>query len=227
MPRYPRNYSNTSFFHVMTQGINKSYIFDNEDDIKYYIDKMEQLTKEQNVKIMAYCIMSNHAHILLEAKKLEELSKYMQRLNTSYGRYYNKKYDKVGFVFRDRYKSEGIYSEKQLYNCIKYIANNPVKAGICEEPAEYPYSMYTKLSEVDDNTYLFLDIDEENNHTCKEVVKEFLERNNINVDDLKKDCEKLIEIIRLLKDKYKFSFREIATEIDISKDMVWRKYNKK
>ena len=91
MPRYPRNYSNTSFFHVMTQGINKSYIFDNEDDIKYYIDKMEQLTKEQNVKIMAYCIMSNHAHILLEAKKLEELSKYMQRLNTSYGRYYNKK----------------------------------------------------------------------------------------------------------------------------------------
>ena len=114
-----------------------------------------------------------------------------------------------------------------MYNCIKYIANNPVKAGICEEPAEYPYSMYTKLSEVDDNTYLFLDIDEENNHTCKEVVKEFLERNNINVDDLKKDCEKLIEIIRLLKDKYKFSFREIATEIDISKDMVWRKYNKK
>ena len=56
-----------------------------------------------------------------------------------YGRYYNKKYNRVGYVFRDRYKSEGIHREEHLYSCIRYIYNNPVKAGLCSHAKEYSY----------------------------------------------------------------------------------------
>ena len=61
----------------------------------------------------------------------------MHCLNTRYGLYYNKKHKRIGYVFRDRYKAEGIYSEEQLYNCIKYIYDNPVKAGVCNKAEEY------------------------------------------------------------------------------------------
>ena len=108
MSRYPRNFLKTSYFHVITQGINKSYIFDKAEDIKFYIKNMYQLVKEHHIRIIAYCIMNNHAPILIEAQFVNELNKYMQRLNTRYGKYYNKKYQRVGYVFRDRYKSEGI-----------------------------------------------------------------------------------------------------------------------
>ena len=124
MPRFPRNYIKTTAFHVITQGINRSYIFENPEDIKYYIKVMYKLNEQCKIKIVAYCIMNNHAHILIETDKINNLSKYMQRLNTIYAKYYNKKYSRVGYVFRDRYKSEGIYSEEHLYNCIKYIYDN-------------------------------------------------------------------------------------------------------
>ena len=134
MPRYPRNYIKTCFFHVITQGIEKTYIFESEEDIEFYLVKMYSLNQECEIKIIAYCIMNNHAHILLETSKVENLAKFMQRLNTAYAKYYNKKYSRVGYVFRNRYRSEGIYNEKYLYNCIKYIHYNPVKAGMCKHP---------------------------------------------------------------------------------------------
>lgn len=130
MPRIPRMYLKTNCFHVITQGINKSYIFDSPTDIKYYIKGMYEIKDKYNIEIISYCIMNNHAHILLRTDLIKNLSEYMHRLNTRYGCYYNKKYRRVGYVFRDRYKAEGIYTEAHLYNCMKYIYENPVKAGI-------------------------------------------------------------------------------------------------
>lgn len=75
MSRNPRNYIKTSFFHVITQGINKSYIFEKQEDIKYYIKIMYNLLEEQNIKMLAYCIMNNHAHMLIEAKKIKNFPK--------------------------------------------------------------------------------------------------------------------------------------------------------
>lgn len=225
MPRNPRNYINTSFFHVITQGINKSYIFNQEEDIKYYIKIMYSLSKEQNVKILAYCIMNNHAHMLIEAKEINELSKYMQRLGTKYGKYYNKKYNRVGYVFRDRFKSEGIYNEEHLYNCIKYIYNNPVAAGICEKAKDYPYSNYKNIDSDIKEDYIFMDVDVDDNQTCKKVIKDFLEKYDINLIILKKDNEYLKRLTVILKDKYKISFRKIACELGISKDKIRKIYN--
>lgn len=225
MPRFPRSYIKTSFFHVITQGINKQYIFDQSEDIKYYIKIMYELLKEHNIEIIAYCIMNNHAHILIKTEIVKELSKYMQRLNTRYGKYYNKKYNRVGYVFRDRYKSEGIYSEEHLYNCIQYIYNNPVKAGICLKAEEYPYSNYKKIIGNTTDSYSFIDIEKDTEKICKDVLAEFLQNNNINLLQLKNDKIKLKKLVILLKEKYNVSFRKISKEININREKLRRIYN--
>lgn len=225
MPRYPRNYTNTSFFHVMTQGINKSFIFNTSDDINYYISLLYKLINDYNINIIAYCIMNNHAHILLQTKSIEHLSKFMQRVDTSYSRFYNKKYSHVGFVFRNRFRSEGIFTEEQLYNCINYIYNNPVKARICATPDKYPFSNYRKIDKILDNTFSFIDIEEDKDIVIKDVVQQFLSNNNIDVCILKKDNQKLKELLVILIDIHKFSFRRIASELHINRIKLSKIYS--
>ena len=111
MPRIPRNYLETKFFHIMTQGINKSYIFENKKDAEYYVKLICELAIEEELKVDAYCVMSNHAHLLLNVSNIEKLSKYMRRLGTKYALYYNRKYNRVGYVFRNRYRAEAIFNE--------------------------------------------------------------------------------------------------------------------
>ena len=145
MPRLARKDSKSSFYHVMVQGINKEYIFDTDFNIKKYIELIVSKIYRSNIEILAYCIMNNHAHFLIYCEKIEDLSKFMQKLNTSYSRFYNKINKRVGYVFRDRYLSQDIFDKKQLYNCLNYIHNNPVKAEIVKNASEYKYSSYSKF----------------------------------------------------------------------------------
>lgn len=238
MSRLPRNNMKTPFFHVITQGIEKSFIFEKPEDIKYYVKIMYKIKEEHNINIIAYCIMNNHTHMLIETKSIEQLSKYMQRINTTYGKYYNKKYSRVGYVFRDRYKAEGIYSEKHLYNCIKYIHNNPVKAGICNKAEEYPYSNYKMMktefkeryslmtnSECNNEEYVFIDVDEKNETTCNKIIEAYLKENRIDLKSIKQSKELLKELILFLKDENKISLRKIAEELELSRETVRKIYN--
>ena len=225
MPRFPRNYLNTSFFHVMTQGINKKYIFDEKEDTKKYIKFMHELLKEYDIKIIAYCIMNNHAHILIETNNKNELSNYMLRLNCKYAKYYNKKYDRVGYVFRERFKSEGIFDEKHLYNCIKYIYNNPVKAGICNNPEEYPFSNYKPMQDNVEGQYVFIDVEEDEERTYKEFINIFLKENNIKLQNLNDDNENLKRLVQILNTEYKMSLRKISNELNIGREKI-RKISK-
>ena len=225
MPRFPRNYLKTSFFHVMSQGINKNFIFEDSIDIKFYIKNMYEIKDKYNVKIIAYCIMNNHVHMLLETAGVENLCKYMQCLNTRFGQYYNKKYKRVGYVFRDRYKAEGIYSEKQLYNCIKYIYDNPVKAEICKKPEEYEFSNYKKIDFIDDEEYAFIDVEEDKEIICEKLVKEFLNKKKMKMEEVRENKAELKKLIKILK-QHKIAFRTISKTININREKLRREYNK-
>ena len=225
MPRFPRNYLKTSFFHVMSQGINKNFIFEDSIDIKFYIKNMYEIKDKYNVKIIAYCIMNNHVHMLLETAGVENLSKYMHCLNTRFGQYYNKKYKRVGYVFRDRYKAEGIYSEKQLYNCVKYIYDNPVKAEICKKPEEYKFSNYKKIDFIDDEEYAFIDVEEDKEIICEKLVKEFLNKKKMKMEEVRENKAELKKLIKILK-QHKIAFRTISKTININREKLRREYNK-
>ena len=220
MPRISRQNINTSFFHVMVQGINKKYIFDKENEIKYYIKLINKLKQKYNVEIIAYCIMNNHAHMLIRTEKVQNLSKFMQSLNTNYAFYYNKKHNRVGYVFRDRFKSQGIYTEKQLYSCIRYIYNNPVKAGMCKKASEYMYSNYKEnfynLGE-DKTNYDFIEVDEDKK-SIKELIEEYL--GNKKLIQVVNNREELKKLICYLKNERKISYRKMQREIGINRETL-------
>ena len=86
--------------------------------------------------------MNNHAHFIIYADDVTQISEYMHRINSIYAMNYNKNLQRVGYVFRDRYKSQYISDKEYLYKCIKYIHMNPVKAKIVNKENKYMYSSY-------------------------------------------------------------------------------------
>lgn len=142
MPRVSRRNLKGNYFHVMVQGVDKEYIFNNIDYMEKYQNLIFSNSKKYSIELLAYCIMSNHAHMLIYTEEIEELSKFMKNINTSYSMYYNNQKNRVGVVFRNRFESEPIKDRKHLTNCIAYIHNNPVKARIVTYPSQYKYSSY-------------------------------------------------------------------------------------
>jgi len=142
MPRLPRKYSETSVYHIMVRGNAKQDIFIDNQDKRKIIRVIFQKRAIDLFNIYAFCIMNNHAHIV--AKELKEsISKFMKRITTSYAFYFNAKYNRVGHVFQDRFKSEVIKNDSHLLSVIRYVHNNPEKAGIAKKE-EYPWSSYNE-----------------------------------------------------------------------------------
>lgn len=140
MPRDKRVKSKTGVYHVMMRGNERKEILRDVEDKDKFINIVLEKKQISGYELYAYCIMNNHVHLLI--KEGEPLSKLMKRINVSYAYYYNKKYDRVGHVFQDRYKSEPIEDEGYLLAALRYIHNNPVKAKITNTCKEYKWSSY-------------------------------------------------------------------------------------
>ena len=223
MPRKSRNLNSKGFFHVMVQGNNKNYIFNKNNQKIKYLELMRKYKMEYEIKIIAYCIMDNHAHLLLYSNDINQISKYMQCLNGTYGIYYNKTNESIGFVYRNRFKSQYIYNEDYLKRCIKYIHMNPVKAGIVSNEALYLYSSFKEylnkninsiidhelikkifqtenyisaFLKINDDDIEIMDIDIDN---FKIAVDNYLKKQNISIEYIKDDYNRIKSICEYLK----------------------------
>lgn len=145
MPRKARKEIKSKYVHLIVQGINKEKIFQKKEWKEDYIKILKAKIENVNIEILAYCIMDNHAHFLMYYEKLEELSSLMRKINTTYAMRYNRINKRVGFVFRDRFYTQPILNEIQLYNCLVYIHKNPIKARICLDMKDYKYSSYNEF----------------------------------------------------------------------------------
>lgn len=139
MARNKRIRSSTDVYHVVSRGNNKSDILLNDSDKKYFRVLMKKEADKLGVNIYAYCIMTNHDHIMLKSD-LKVISLFMKELNFKYAIYYNCKYGQSGHVFQGRFFSSPIETEGYLLSCIRYIHNNPVRAHIVSEIMNYPFS---------------------------------------------------------------------------------------
>lgn len=248
MPRQARKNLNTCFYHIMVQGINKEYIFNSEFLIQEYKKILFDKLNDSGITILSYCIMNNHAHLLLYSENISNLSKYMQKVNTTYSQFYNKLNKRVGYVFRDRYNSQEILDKNQLYNCIKYIHNNPVKAKMVKDIKNYKYSSYiefldlSKRKLINDKSILmifnnenykeeFYRIHNEKNnkdyfYDIKEkdiniFIKEIELKYNKSILELKDNKELVKHIIRRAREETDVKIVELANILDISKTKVW------
>lgn len=244
MPRKARKDIKTQFVHFMIQGVNKEFIFNSEKYIKKYLELINKEIEDKDLDILAYCMMNNHAHFLIHFKDVRILSDVIKNVNCKYVQMYNKLENRCGVLFRNRFKTEPIYDRKYLINCMKYIHNNPVKAGIVARCEDYPYSSYndyinhTGLSKScvieelfgkDCNFYQifkqtidirFMEVEDEDNN-----FKEYMEGS---IYDYVKDrsielyrifSERIIlkNLINVLKEKYHFKYVEVMQYFGISK----------
>lgn len=247
MPRKSRKILDGKICHHILQGINKEYIFQKDEDKKKYLSLLRKYYKDYEIDIICYCIMDNHIHLILYSSNIENISEFMRKVNSIYAMYYNKKYNRVGYVFRNRFKSILILTRKQLYMCIKYIHMNPVKANIVKNENEYKYSSYNdylnKSGFLDQRilNFLFLNpknyiekfksIPYKNIYDCKvdlkDILDRFLSRENICLNQLIKEKSLLEKFISYLNfKKYYYSKKELADILGISRATLYRKIKK-
>lgn len=139
MPRHARVKSETGIYHIMSRGINREDIFHEADDYLKYLDALYQVKGSTHFQILGYCLMPNHVHLLVREGE-EDISNTMKRIGVRYAPWYNRKYQRNGHVFQGRYKSENVEDDTYLLTVIRYIHQNPVKAGFISKPEEYKYS---------------------------------------------------------------------------------------
>ena len=246
MPRNSRKNLKSFYKHVMVQGIEKQFIFGEEKYIKKYKEIVLDKLKESPVTILGYCIMHNHSHLLIHSETSEEISKFMQKVNTTYSMYFNKTNNRVGYVFRNRFKSQEIFDQGQLYTCLKYIHNNPVKANITKNMQEYEHSSYNEFLRckhqiINDRSVEILFgkendfmsifdlvhkktdvIPNENFLDAKSFVKQFEKKYKIKIDELKNNRGLLKIAIKEMKEKTNAKVVEIARNLGTSISTVYR-----
>lgn len=139
MARRPRVFAPGLLYHVIVRGNQRRLTFRNDEDYKAYLERLEKYRAQCRVRIYAYCLMPNHAHLLVETGATP-LAKFMQGVQQSYTQYFNRRYRQVGHLFQGRYKAIICERDKYLHALIRYIHLNPVRAKLVTRPERYAYS---------------------------------------------------------------------------------------
>lgn len=219
MPRGARRQSASGVYHIMLRGINRQQIFMDAEDNEKFLYILGDCKKVSGFKLYAYCLMGNHIHLLLRPDG-EPLAQIFRRIGSRFVHWYNQKYQRCGHLFQDRYKSEPVEDDGYFLAVIRYIHQNPVKAGMCAKPEYYRYSSYgeyvgiPKLADVE---------------TVYEMVskKEFIDFNNTCADDVYLDMESDSDLIlndlqieEILKQYLHINGAERFCELDESEQAV-------
>ncbi len=139
MARNARVLSKSGIYHVVMQGVDHHRIFEDEEDDCRFLEILAQCREQSRFDILAYCLMDDHIHLLIKTYE-EPLGALMKRVTVRFVLWYNKKHDRVGRLFHDRFKSEPVDSEDYLLTVFRHILQNPVEAGLVDDPWAYPWS---------------------------------------------------------------------------------------
>jgi len=225
MPRTARIISQSGYYHVMMRGIDRQLIFKDEEDYSKFRSLFNHCRSKFKISLLAWCMMPNHVHLLIKDTS-NSLSTFFRYFGSGFAQWYNKKYDRVGHLFQDRFRSEPIEDSSYLLKAIRYIHLNPVKVKICSDPAEYQYSScayYLQSGHYSSNDMLFgvmpfndfvkfhyetnddlfLDVDREDNHTITDEKARSLLKQLFSCDDFiqirtlsNKQQESLFKLLR-------------------------------
>ena len=125
----------------MLQGINRQVIFEDDEDRLCFMNLLKYCKKASGFKLYAFCLMSNHVHLLMEPGE-EPLEIIFKRVASPYVNWYNQKYDRVGHLFQDRFRNECVENDLYFTTVLRYILQNPIKAGLESSMGSYRWSSY-------------------------------------------------------------------------------------
>ncbi|WP_319756970.1 transposase [uncultured Sphaerochaeta sp.] len=144
MPRRKRNDTPGTIHHVIQRGNNRNYIYENTRDKKEFLSLLSTALTTHDALLLQYALMDNHYHLLIKVGSVP-LSSIIWFLNRNYSLYYNSRYNRTGTIYGDRYKSYLVTETHKLFSIIRYIVQNPVKAGLAATPSAYRWSGHTEV----------------------------------------------------------------------------------
>jgi putative transposase len=128
--------------HAIQRANNRSACFFRDEDRAFYLFQLDRILRRTSCKLHAYCLMTNHVHLLLTPETDGACSDLMKGVGQLYSQYVNKLYRKTGHVWEGRFKSCLVQSEQYVLACYRYIELNPVRAYLAQRPDQYAWSSY-------------------------------------------------------------------------------------
>ena len=143
MARKSREKSKTGIYHIIIRGVNRQTICCDDRDRERLCQTLFKYQSNSDFDIFGYCIMSNHIHLLIK-ENLECISDIVKKISSSYVFWFNSRYERSGHLFQERYKSEIVENDSYFLTALRYIHQNPVKAGITEFARDYKWSSFNE-----------------------------------------------------------------------------------
>lgn len=130
------------YYHLYNRGARRLSIFRELENYVFLLHRLKRILPGMEVSIIAYCLMPNHYHFLVRQDGSLPAGLLVQRLFNSYTKAYNRRYAHSGTLFERRYLAKAVTDDSHLLHLCRYIHANPVKDGLVESPADWPYSNY-------------------------------------------------------------------------------------
>ena len=144
MPRLPRYFAPDQPQHVVLRGNDRQDVFRQGRDFAFFRNCVADAAREFGVAIHAYVWMSNHVHLLVTPAKQCSIARAVQAVSRRYVPYFNRTYGRTGALWEGRYRATIVDSERYLFACMRYIEENPVRAGMVASPERYRWSSFRR-----------------------------------------------------------------------------------
>lgn len=143
MPRQSRFVLPGVALHIIQRGNDRQACFRSDSDYLLYLLHLRELASRHGCAVHAYCLMTNHVHLLMTPPTEDALSSLMRNLGQRYVQYFNRSYGRTGTLWEGRYRSCIAESAHYVLACYRYIELNPVRAGLVDNPGNYSWSSYS------------------------------------------------------------------------------------
>ncbi len=142
----PRNFHKDTFHHLYNRGAYQHEIFTEKNDCEYFLRKLLQYKEKWEIRLLCYCLMPNHYHLFVKQTTSDKtISQFISELSNAFTKGMNKKYKRKGVLFESKVKSKWIEDETYFKWVVKYILENPVKAGLAKDVIDYEFSSTREL----------------------------------------------------------------------------------
>jgi len=159
LARYPRIYFQNSVYHICIRGNNKQRVLLAEDDKINLLKSIAKFQLRFGFKLHGFVLMDNHAHLIIAANSRINISKIMHAILLSYSVKYRKRYAYSGYVWQGRFRSKIIEGENYILECLSYIHNNPLRAGLVNKPEDYYWSSYNSYYDIHSRINSIIQVD--------------------------------------------------------------------
>ena len=245
-----RNLIGNIFIHNITQGKTKKNIFKTKKDKQKYLNLIQKYHLKYNINIISYCIIESHAQLLLYANDIKNINLFLKNINSEYSAYYNKNNNKSDYIFKTKSTNKLLIEKQDILKHIKYIHMIPVKEKKVKNETEYYFSSYNDYKEkskfidqnlfnsiFDSNTnyleklnsmqYKDLKLESIEKIKIEEVLKEYCNIENINLNNIKENKTSIQKFMcYLISNDYKFTKKEIAKSLGLSNSVFYKMFGK-